>query len=155
MPDMLLIHELVHVYDFTHDIHLRQRVGRWLFSAENLAYASEFLFGKLEQLARLEGLLSNDTTGDCDLMQREFEGSVLMTPDYSIWVRGRETRATMGNLVTARGELGLDFTCQTLLKCLSHRCCELTCPPNDGYSKTMNALYPEVVSGSNRNAPAN
>ncbi len=155
MPDMLLIHELVHVYDFTHDIHLRQRVGRWLFSAENLAYASEFLFGKLEQLARLEGLLSNDTTGDCDLMQREFEGSVLMTPDYSIWVRGRETRATMGNLVTASGELGLDFTCQTLLKCLSHRCCELTCPPNDGYSKTMNALYPEVVSGSNRNAPAN
>jgi hypothetical protein len=78
---------------------------------------------KLEQLADLETKLSTDQTGDCDLIQREFNGSVLLTPGYSVWVRGRETRATMGNLVLACGELGLDFTCKTLLKCLSHPCC--------------------------------
>ncbi len=141
---MILIHELVHVHDFIERINLGGSLTRMpgrrdrLFYAENMAYASEYFFNKFEQLSRLERVLAEQTDPDCDLQQREFEGASRIGPGYDIWVRGTAHNSRMPDVVIASEQMGLNFSCEVLRKCIKpHPCCELTCSSSDLYSSLM------------------
>ena len=156
IEEMILIHELVHVYDYIHRINLGgllpphlsfpYRRNR-LYYAENMAYASAYFFDKFEQLSRLEANFAADKEADCEMQQKEFAGSFRIGPGYSIWVFGIEFKPTMADVVIASQQMGLDFSCETLLKCIKpHPCCKLTCPPDDTYSKVLNATGGKEIS---------
>ena len=144
---MILIHELVHVHDYLNSINLggvfptSWHVGAGhspLYWAENMAYSSEYFLNKFEQLSRLESTLATTTEADCDRQQREFEGAAKIGPGYPIFIQGGQYTPTIGNVVVASQQLGLDFSCETLLKCIKpHPCCELTCPAKDTYSEVI------------------